>query len=290
VDGGGSWEDRAASFQSFSTTGLDPWFGKKVLTLDYQAAPAPGGSLGHGLNLTEYEQPSGHQYLNAASAKEALVIEWAWRFQGVAYNGKIADWQPYAGTDRFNYQTMYDPLGVQRTNLGPAGCDADAHCSRYYLNGVPRLAGIKPLGAWEAEFARSVAVTLDNTQVWFYTQNRGYPQVDWGSNGVNVADNTWRRTILRLTLNQGGVRGRGRIEEWQERVGSAPVKVMEYIGDVGGFDQDLVMGREPALGGNTWFTAGSIMHFYNLTSQYGIFNGGSLVHLGYFRMWSQPRQ
>jgi hypothetical protein len=236
-------------------------------------------------------QRAARQYLNAASAKEALVIEWAWRFSGTgAYIGKIADWQPYAGTDRFNYQTQYDPLGAQRSDNGPNGCNADPLCSRYYTNGTPKVSGILPLGGWGVGFARGLSGSSPTPGVWFYTQNRGYPQVAWGSNGVNMVDNRWRRTIIRLTLNQNGVMGTGRMEEWLEVAGTAPVKVMEYVGDVGGFDQGQVRGRDATQGGNTWFSAGTTLHWYNLSAVGGIFNGGSTVNLGYFRMWSQPRQ
>jgi hypothetical protein len=64
---------------------------------------------------------------------------------------------------------------------------------------------------------------------------------------------------------------------------------MEYIGDVGGFDQGLVNSRDASLGGNTWFTDSSILHFYNLSAVAGIFDGGSTVHIGYVRMWSESR-
>jgi hypothetical protein len=289
VDGGGRWDGNGA-FKSFSTNNNDPWFGKKTLTLDYVTAPGSGQSLGHGLNLTEVGGTP-RQYLNAATAKEALVIEWAWRFTGTSiYIGKIADWQPYAGTDRFNYQTSYDPLGAQRSDNGINGCDADPLCSKYYTHGTPNAQGTLPLGGWGVGFARGLSGSSPTPGVWFYTQNRGYPQVAWGSNGVNMLDNAWRRTILRLTLNVNGVMGTGRIEEWLEKAGEPVVKVMEYVGDVGGFDQGLVKSRDANLGGNTWFTPGATLHWYNLSAVGGIFNGGSNVHLGYMRIWSMPRE
>ena len=71
---------------------------------------------------------------------------------------------------------------------------------------------------------------------------------------------------------------------------SSAVSAMASGGAGGGFDEGLVISRNSALGGSSWFTAGSILHFYDLTAVSGNFDGGSLVHLGYFRMWSHPRQ
>jgi hypothetical protein len=35
---------------------------------------------------------------------------------------------------------------------------------------------------------------------------------------------------------------------------------------------------------------GAILHFYNLSAVAGNFDGGAMVHIGYVRIWSQPRQ
>ena len=293
VDGGGSWQVSAPSRLSFATTNLDPWFGRKTLTLDYRDAPAANQALLRGLVL---EQGSPARYLNATSDRESLVIEWAWRFSGTApYVGKIADWQPFPGTDRFNYQNSYDRLGAQDAT----SCASDPLCSKYYLNGAPRFAGLPPSASQAGgQMARSWNDGSDN-RVTFYTQNRnwgnGTGQVNWGGTttpmiGINLVDNTWRRTIIRITKHQNGQRGYGRLEEWMQKAGEPAVKVMEYVGDVGAFDEGLVISRNSALGGSSWFTPGSILHFYDLTAVSGNFDGGSQVHLGYFRMWSHPRQ
>jgi hypothetical protein len=211
--------------------------------------------------------------------------------------GKIADWQPFPGTDRFNYQNSYDRLGAQLNNT----CDNDPLCSLYYANGgaTPKLAGLMPVsGHGCAEFARSVNDGTDNV-VTFYVQNRNWGDgpglVDWDAggaidDGAPFVDDTWRRTILRLTLNVNGVMGTGRLEEWMQKAGEPAIKVMEYIGDPGGFDAGLVQGRNASLGGNTWLPDGAILHWYNLSAVAGNFDGGSLVHLGYIRIWSHPRE
>jgi len=286
VDGGGPWTNDSPTFKSFTTNNNDPWFGKKTLDIDYQQGPGANQSEGHGLNLEETGNPT--RYLNASRVKASLVIEWAWRFSGTqAYVGKIADWQPSPGTDRFNYQLSYDPMGAQG-----ASCNTDPLCSKYYSNNglTPKLPGILPTAKTEAAaFARSI-----NLNTWFYTQNMNYGtgtgKVSWGGQGETMLDNVWRRTILRLTLNANGVMGQGRLEEWLQVAGQPAVKVMEYVGDIGGFDQGLVNSRDASQGGNVWLTDASILHWYNLSAVAGIFDGGATVHVGYFRMWSQSRQ
>jgi hypothetical protein len=295
ADGGGPWLDQATAYQTLTTDNIDPWFGKKTLNLDITAAPASGQAVAHGLTLT---QGSPARYLNASSAKEALVIEWAWRWEGAPYEGKIADWQPYAGTDRFNYQTDPDQLGTQ---ADATNCDIDALCSLYYANNglTPRFAGLLPKANYGAA---AVARSTFARNITFYRQNRnwgpggnGTGTVDWTNTswqtmGITFADNRWRRTILRYTMNLNGVMGQGRIEEWMQLAGQPAVKVMEFIGDPGGFDAGLVMGRDITQGGATWFTSGSDLGWYNLTAVGGIYRGGNITHLGYFRMWSEPRE
>ena len=291
VDGGGPWNNDTPSFKSFSTSNNDPWYGTKTLDVDYQQGPGPNQSEGHGLNLQE-GTPA--RFLRASQAKEALIIEWAWRWSGtMPYVGKIADWQPAGGTDRFNYQSGADQLGAQTT----ADCNLDPLCNLYFANhgATPRFAGLPPNSRGRGG-AIARAIGLDVT---FYIQNRNWGNgaglVNWGGNGddqtgANLVDNTWRRTILRLTLNQNGVMGTGRIEEWLQKAGEPAVKVMEYVGDVGGFDQGLVRSRDASQGGNIWLTDASILHWYNLSAVAGIYDGGATVHLGYFRMWSEPRE
>lgn len=293
ADGGGPWLNGNAAFQTLSTSNVDPWYGKKTLDINYQTVPASGQSLENGLTLI---QGTPARYLNASSAKDAIVIEWAWRWEGGPYEGKIADFQPYAGTDRFNYQTDPDKLGSQTQS----SCDTDPLCSKYYTNNgrTPRFAGLTP----QADYGTgAIARSMYASSVMFYRQNRnwglggtGAGTVDWGGDswatiGITFADNRWRRTILRLTLNSGAM-GTGRIEEWMQVAGQPAVKVMEYIGDAGGFDQGLVNGRDISQGGATWISSSATLYLYNLSAVGPIFAGHNTTHLGYVRIWSESRQ
>jgi hypothetical protein len=293
VDGGGPWVDQDASRQTFSTSNNDPWFGRKTISIDFQDPPASAGDAHYrGFELLQGGAPP--RYLNAASAHPCLVIEWAFRSSGSAlYVGKVADWNP-GGLDelgRFNFQNSYDPLGAQvRTS-----CDADPHCSRYYVNDQPRTLptrpAIPPLGILGFQFARgSNLMGYGALGVHFYPQNINYGsgsgQFRYAEN--QLLDNVWRRVVIRLTLDQPGrAHGHGRIEQWIQRAGETSVKLMDYVGDVGGFDQGLTF-----VGPNTetWFSSGAAgLHWYALTATLGNFDGGNTTHLGYFRMWSHPR-
>ncbi|HKW12193.1 MAG TPA: hypothetical protein VJO33_17535 [Gemmatimonadaceae bacterium] len=290
ADGGGPWLNGNAGSQTISTNNVDPWFGKKTLDINYQQAPGSGQSLEHGLTLV---QSTPARYLNASSAKESIVLEWAWRWEGGPYEGKIADFQPFAGTDRFNYQTDPDYLGAQQQT----SCDADPLCSKYYTNNgnTPRFPGLPP----QANYGTgAIARSMYAQNPMFYRQNRnwgpGAGQVDWGGNswatmGVSFIDNRWRRTILRLTMNNGAM-GTGRVEEWMQIAGQPAVKVMEFIGDPGGFDAGLVNGRDVSQGGNTWVSSSATLYLYNLSAVGPIFTGGNTTHLGYVRIWSEPRE
>ena len=293
ADGGGPWLNGNSAYQTLSTSNVDPWFGQKTLDIDYQTGPASGQSLEHGLTLI---QGTPARYLNASSAKEAVVIEWAWRWESGPYEGKIADFQPYAGTDRFNYQTDPDRMGSQTAS----SCDTDALCSKYYSkNGsTPRFGGLTP----QADYGTgAIARSTYASNVMFYRQNRnwglggtGAGAVDWGGDswatmGITFADNRWRRTILRLTLNSGTM-GTGRIEEWMQVAGQPAVKVMEYVGDAGGFDAGLVNGRDISQGGATWISSSATLYLYNLSAVGPIFMGHNTTHLGYVRIWSEPRE
>jgi hypothetical protein len=292
VDGGGSWYSQAPSQQSFSTSNLDPWFGRKTVSINFQDPPANANTAHYrGFELTQGGSPP--RYLNAAQAHPSLVIEWAVRSSGTAlYVGKVADWNPsdLDNLGRFNFQNSYDPLGAQvRTS-----CNADPHCSKYYLNDVPRnivvRPAIPPLGVLGYQFARSSNLMgYGPLGVHFYPQNVNYGTTTGRFRYAEsqLIDNVWRRIIIRLTLAQPGqAHGYGRIEQWIERAGEAPVKVMEYNGEAGQFDQALVF-----VGPNnqTWFPSGASMHWYALTATLGNYNGGNTTHLGYFRMWSHPR-
>jgi len=291
ADGGGPWLNGNAAYQSIATTNVDPWFGKKTLDVNYKDVPGSGQALERGLTLI---QGTPARYLNASKVQQSLIIEWAWRYEGAAYQGKIADWQPYAGTDRFNYQAPdYSPMGAQTQN----DCDTDPLCSLFYTNhgNTPKIAELDAppnVGVQHAEISRSIYAA----SLVYYTQNMNYGagagQVAWGDSppGGNMADNAWHRTILRLTLNINGVMGTGRIEEWDEKAGLPAVKVMEYIGDPGGYTAGLVNGRDVSQGGNTWLTPSSTLYLYTLTSVGPIYKGGNTTHIGYVRIWSQPRE
>ncbi|HKW09379.1 MAG TPA: Ig-like domain-containing protein, partial [Gemmatimonadaceae bacterium] len=293
ADGGGPWLNGNSSFQTLSTSNVDPWYGKKTLDINYQGTPAANSAFERGVTLV---QGTPARYLNASSAREAIVLEWAWRWEGAPYEGKIADFQPYAGTDRFNYQTDPDYLGSQQQT----SCDADPLCSKYYTNNgnTPRFAGLTPSANYGTG---AIARSMYAQNPMFYRQNRnwapggnGTGSVDWGGNswqtiGITFADNRWRRTIIRLTMNSGAM-GTGRIEEWLQIAGQPAVKVMEFIGDPGGFDAGLVNGRDVSQGGNTWLSSSATLYLYTLTAVGGIYNGGNTTHLGYVRIWSEPRQ
>jgi hypothetical protein len=292
VDGGGPWHSQSPGHQSFSTGNNDPWFGRKTVSINFQDAPASSNHAHfRGFELTQGGSPP--RYLNAAQAHPSLVIEWAVRSSGTAlYVGKVADWNPSSldQLGRFNFQNSYDPLGAQVRS----SCNADPHCSKYYLNDVPRTItsrpAIPPLGVLGYQFARSSNLMgYGSLGVHFYPQNinhgTGTGRFQYAES--QLIDNVWRRIIIRLTLAQPGqAHGYGRIEQWIQRAGEAAVKVMDYHGEVGAFDQGLVF-----VGPNqhVWFPTGASMHWYALTATLGNYNGGNTTHLGYFRMWSHPR-
>ena len=284
-DGGGPWIDVGAD--SFGTSDPDPWYGgSRYLICDMQTVPE-SGSVSRCVTLRETGSGTA-EFLNRTSAKDSVVFEWAWKNasgSSASYEGKIMDWQPYAGTDRFNYQTNdgSDHLGEQLQ----ADCTSDDLCSLFYTNanGTGPILSDSPPNSHPVggSIARSIS-----SDTWFYNQVRGYPDVDWDSAGASYLDNTWHRTILRFTNNAGGVMGRGRIEEWFQTDGSDPIKVMEYIGDVGQLHEGQVRGRDTSQGTGT-ITDSAEFHLYNLTAQWDIFAGGLTLHVGGFRMWSHSR-
>ena len=293
VDGGGPWQNDGAPYQTFSTNNNDPWFGTRTLSIDLQAPPGTvvgSGVWQRGFVLEQGGSPP--RYLNAAAAKDCLVIEWAVRQSGTAvYVGKIVDWQPsgYDNLGRFNFQNSYDRLGSQQAS----SCDADPLCSKYFANNgtQPRFAGLPPATNWFGDqFARSSNLLGSGPLgVEFYSQNRnfgtGAGQFRYDEN--QMIDNVWRRYIIRLTLDAPGTtHGHGRIEQWIQRAGGPAVKVMDFNGEIGAFDAGLVF-----VGPNTnrWLPDGAHLTWYHLTAVYDNFAGGNTTHLGYFRMWSHPR-
>jgi hypothetical protein len=298
VDGGGPWQNSAPGYQSFSTTDVDPWFGKKSVIINYQDAPPPTLALQRGFTLTQNSALTPARYLNESRGQASLIIEWAYKEEGVVYFGKVADWQPTGDPLlwRFNFQTNWDRLG-DRDN---PTCDSDPLCSHYYTgNGtVPRLPGLEPAADYFGyQFARDYE---PGGKVVHWVQNRNFGsgpgQYDYGSYTDSRqrftsphADNTWYRIIIRLTLNQPGqTAGHGRVEQWIQHAGEPAVKVMEFYGDVGAYDEGLIHTGEP--GSTNWINDGDGIHWYDLTATAGNFNGGLTLHLGYFRMWSMPRQ
>jgi uncharacterized protein YjdB len=297
VDGGGSWEGADPSVQTFSTTNNDPWFGTKTVTINLQDGPAANAAHNRGFSLTQ-GTGSPARYLNASTAKASLVIEWAVRQSGVAlYVGKIADWNPQGAPNlwRFDFQNSYDRLG--HPNVYP-NCQDDPLCRLYYADAdgeIPRIPGTMTEG-FSDQIARSYQ---PNNQVWFAVQNRnqgtGPGKFDYASSFDSqlrrtspFLDNVWRRYIIRLTLNQPGQPvGYGRVEQWIQKAGEPAVKVMEYVGDIGGFDQGLINTGPTGVG---WINPAGSISWYNLTAVGQIFKGGATIHLGYFRMWSHPRE
>ena len=294
VDGGGAWQNSEPQWKTFSTN-VDPWFGRKAVTIDLQAAPGPQQALTRGFVLTQAGTPV--RYLNAASAQASLVIEWAVRQAGTGiYLGKQADWVPQGSMYRFNFQNSWDRLG-DRTN---ATCDGDPLCSHYYTtNGTtPRVSGTPPSASmFGDQFARSF--TEGSTiKVHHWNQNRNWgtgagqfdPAVTTNAQGQRQSaflDNVWRRYVIRLTLNQPGQPvGHGRVELWLQRAGGPMIKLMDFIGDTGMPDAGLVH-TGPSTG--SWINSAAGMHWYDLTAVGPIYQGGNTLTLGYFRMWSHPR-
>lgn len=296
-DGGGPWQNDGLGTgrQSLLTSGIDPWFGVKALRLDITDAPAVNTAHEVGLVLVNNGTPA--RILNNASTKDSFVIEWAWRWNGAPYEGKIVDFQPYPGTDRFNYQTDPDQLGLQ-SNGG--NCNGDTLCNHWYsANGnTPRFANMPPNASYgEGAVARSISA-LDP---YFYRENMNWKAgsfgtdgfVDWGGSswstiGQNLVGR-WNRTILRYTRNLNGVMGQGRVEEWFQTAGFQPIKVMQFYGDPGQLDAGLIKGRDEAQGGSSWFVPAGVMYWYDLTAVGGIYVGGCTLDYGYMRMWSHSR-
>ncbi len=295
VDGGGPWQSSTPEFKTFSTA-VDPWFGRRAVTIDLQAAPGASQALTRGFHLGQ-SGTGPARFLNAATAQASLVIEWAVRQTGTGiYLGKQLDWTPGGSLYRFNFQNSWDRLG-DRAN---PTCDGDPLCNYYYANNgqTPRAAGTPPsAGMFGDQFARSFTEG-GATRVHHWNQNR-----NWGTgagrfdpavttvNGRRVSpflDNVWRRYIIRLTLNQPGqLPGHGRVEQWIQRAGEPMVKVMDYMGDVGTPHQGLIH-TGPSTG--QWLGTGSAFGWYDLTAVGPIYQGGNTLTLGYFRMWSHPRE
>jgi hypothetical protein len=278
ADGGGPWLNDGAAFQTLSTTDLDPWFGRKRLSINLQDAPGAGSALQRGFILRQSGSPP--PYRNTASTQASLVIEWAWKYTGTKpYEGKVVDFQ---NGIRYNYQTPgSDPLGLQLQS----NCDNDGLCSKYYSNNgqVPRVPNIQPTKNYIGEeLVYSRAGLPNGNDVIFYRQNRGYPAVNWPGSGYFV-DNTWYRTILRYSHETAGP-GTGRIEAWLQRAGQAAVKVMDFRGEPGQFDAGWVYTQT----GN-WLPSGTDFKWYHLTAVFDNYAGGNTTHLGYLRIWSHPR-
>ena len=290
VDGGGSWQNPAPELKRFSTN-VDPWFGRKAIEIDFQVA----GNQVRGFHLGQGGSPA--RYLNVAQAQPSLVIEWAMRQAGTGiYVGKQADFIPGGTLYRFDFQNSWDRLGFRSNPT----CDTDPLCSYYYTNNgqTPRVATTPPdASMFGDQFARSFN-DGGGTGVHHWNQNRNWgtgpglfaPAVT-SSGGRRVSpflDNVWRRYIIRLTLNQPGqAPGHGRVEQWIQRAGEPMVKVMDYMGDLGAQHQGLVH-TGPST--TQWFPGGAALGWYNLTAVGGIFTGGNTLTLGYFRMWTHPRE
>jgi uncharacterized protein YjdB len=299
VDGGAPWQNAGASAKTLTTTNVDPWFGRKAVTINFQDSPAPGQAHGRGFVLEQHSARA-PRFLRESAVQASVVIEWAVRQQGPAiYAGKIVDFQPQGSPNlgRFNFQNNHDRLG-SRDN---PSCSTDPLCNSYYLNGAPRFAGLPySPSLFGDQFARS----YDNgDRIVHWNQNRNWAAGATGLTGTfdygeyldaqgrfvnHFTDNVWRRYVLRLTLNQPGqAPGHGRVEQWMQRADGPVIKLMDYHGDVGAFDAGRIHTGEST---GRWISDGTILYWYDLTGQQGFFNGGNTTTLGYFRMWSHPRQ
>jgi hypothetical protein len=52
----------------------------------------------------------------------------------------------------------------------------------------------------------------------------------------------------------------------------------------------LVNGRDISQGGATWISSSATLYLYNLSAVGPIFAGHNTTHLGYVRIWSEPRE
>jgi hypothetical protein len=295
VDGGLPWGVSDVSGISF--TSGDPYGGTKALTMDYRTPVTGSPPATYGRGIKAHNFSVGSRWRNVTGAEETIVVEWAVKMSGTgAYLGKTIDfWQGgFTGNaGRWNYDPSYSTLGKSGTP-----CDQNPLCQRYWTNnGATRTA----LGAslkspptadtWAPQFFHDT-----QEQLWaptsIYKQNMnwgtGAGEFAWGESARNMVDDRWRRFKWRLTRSQPGVthpltgtqNGYGRVEMWVDGI-----KIMEFIGDVGGRDEGHVFvgPRSFAL-----ISTGIDIHFYDLVAT--IHQGGALVHLGYIRIWSHQRQ
>ena len=297
ADGGGPWNAPAdVSKLTLSTSGLDPYGGVKKVIVDYTAAPAAGSSEGFFVDLDQPFSPL--KWLNPGTVKESFVIEVAFQYVGAPYIGKISDFQPTGGTDRLNLQSGTDAMGFHNLGNDP-NPDTDPLTSLFYSNGgathlFPNIPN------WGDEcFVINRTAQGDPTWPYLvaYPQNKnfgvGAGLFDTGGSGnsqvgQNLVGQGWYRFVQRFTLNAAGVAGRGRIEMWMQQALNAPVKVMEYYGDVGQLCAGQVRGRDTTQG-STWIATGMHWSIFNLTAVGGIYLGGCTLHVGLIRHWSHSR-
>ena len=304
-DGGHAWDNNGATEQSFLTSGLDPWFGQKALRINFQDVPGTvwqrGLVLDAGLNVSDGGRD---YYVDYASADASLVTQFAFRWTGTRpYVGKILDRNFVAngGNQRYNMQSSGDPLGLQVRPGG--GCLADALCVTEYSaqdgNGhgnVPRDPDCPPQDDWPClGLVRGLSpgsLPAPN-DVIFYTQNEGYPTIEWAGSGVattgiDFVGAGWFLVTERLTIPVSGQQ-RGRIEQWITNAAGVTIKTMEYMGDLGAEHQDTVWVQP-----STWFHDGASaigmrIDFFDLTGVFDIFAGGNTTDIGGFSMWTHPR-
>jgi hypothetical protein len=113
---------------------------------------------------------------------------------------------------------------------------------------------------------------------------------DWNANadldgiGTPMNGGHWLYWKLQYTKDQPNTSyGHGRIEAWVGRRPGALLKIMEYIGDIGGREEGMVFVGPRQY---PFFTANSKIGFFNLSA--GI-NPGGYVDVGTIRIWSRPR-
>lgn len=280
-DGGGSWATADSSGAlSFVPGSVDPWFGVKRLR---QNVPSTGDFFGAGFGLSQgnVETPF---ILNQSSVDECTVIQHAWRcHNGVPYQGKAIDQTSFADAV---WRWTHEAIGAGRMgDNGPTDCDGDSLCSLYYDDdgSTPLVSGI-PGSAYDHG---------DNH--WcdkggtgrFYKQNRNASTGGWAVHEGRYLSGEWFLDTLRFTQAHDGD-GTGRLEFWRTDEQGVTVKIMEYVGDSGQFDEGEVYVMNASDGS---FYPGTLINFFNLTrnDDNNGWAGGSGMDFGGLSIITHPR-
>ena len=281
------------------------WFGAGTTDPQGDDNAAGGGKNYRGFFL------NADAYLNKP-AKTAVVYEWAIRERGTEwYEGKQVDINTsnHGGVGRNLFNTYNATLGWNGEFDTPL---VDLY---YASEGVPRLPGLPPRWSSTAPNLSQIQSALTGVigaPSVRYKQNRnwgtGPGQFSWGGPasgvfGTSDAPNAdllgqgtpmweagWLYYKLRITKQDpaligtpGHGYGNGRIEMWMGKTPGSLLKVMEYLGDIGAFDEGLVF-VDPT---GTSDQLVNQIEFYGLPSRR--FAGGAIVDFGTIRIWSHSR-